>query len=201
MNYVNTGSNNLSEENSLKEENDSNKKIDNKEMDFSSSSLKKLNDSMTSEKISNKSSIKEIKEEIINTDIKPVNNKIFNEDKNNFIKEKTKIAEKNFEREIDYGKDWKKYLDDDINSNDSETTFFQARLNDEVKNSKNLVSTDQTGELFNINNKICLFIGQYDNYIKPNSNFILKGKGSLYFKNGVKYEGIFIENELCKYRK
>ena len=196
MNYVNTGSNNLSEENSLKEENDSNKKIDNKEMDFSSSSLKKLNDSMTSEKISNKSSIKEIKEEIINTDIKPVNNKIFNEDKNNFIKEKTKIAEKNFEREIDYGKDWKKYLDDDINSNDSETTFFQARLNDEVKNSKNLVSTDQTGELFNINNEICLFIGQYDNCTKPNSNFILKGKGSLYYKNGVKYEGIFIENEL-----
>ena len=34
MNYVNTGSNNLSEENSLKEENDSNKKIDNKEMNF-----------------------------------------------------------------------------------------------------------------------------------------------------------------------
>ena len=129
---------------------------------------------MTSEKISNKSSIKEIKEEIINTDIKPVNNKIFNEDKNNFIKEKTKLAEKNFEREIDYGKDCKKYLDDDINSNDSETTFFQARLNDEVKNSKNLVSTEQTGELFNINNKICLFIGQYDNYTKPNSNFILK---------------------------
>ena len=56
--------------------------------------------------------------------------------------------------------------------------FVQARLNDEVKNSKNLVSTGQTGELFNINNEICLFIGQYDNYTKPSTNFRHGSPGS-----------------------
>ena len=196
LNYINTGSNNSSEENSQKEEHSSDKNIKNKDMDSGSSSLKKLDNSINSEKISNKSSKKEVKEEIINTDIKPINNKIFKEDKKNFIQEKTKIAEKNFENEINYKKDWKKYLNEETDSNDSETTFFQARLNDEIKKSTNLTSTDQTGELYILENEVCLFIGQYEKHINQKEDFILKGKGSLYYKNGAKYEGIFIENKL-----
>ena len=154
-----------------------------------------INESKNSRKISNKNNKKENIEEIINTDIKPKNDKIFEKDIKNFIPERTKLAEKIFDEEIDYGTGWKKYADDDKYSNDdSKPSFIQAKLNDEIKNSTNLVTTESQGEFITINNETCLFIGQYDN--PPSNNFILKGKGSLYHKNGVKYEGIFIDGKL-----
>ena len=120
---------------------------------------------------------------------------IFEKDIKNFIPKRTKLAEKIFDEEIDYGTGWKKYADDDKYSNDdSKPSFIQAKLNDEIKNSTNLVTTESQGEFITINNETCLFIGQYDN--PPSNNFILKGKGSLYHKNGVKYEGIFIDGKL-----
>ena len=91
-----------------------------------------MDNSTNPEKILNKNSKKEVKEEIININIKPVNNKIFKEDKKKFIQEKIKLAKKNFENEINHKKDWRKYLDKETNSNDSETTFFKTRLIDEI---------------------------------------------------------------------
>ena len=196
LNYVKKGSKNSSNDNSQNEENSINKNIENNEIIHSLSSWQKRSGSSNSENRSNKNNKKEVIEEIINTDIKP-ENKNRNEDEiKNFIPEKTKLAEKNFDKEIDYGKDWKQYIDEDTNSNDSERSFFQAKLNDEIKNSSNLITTNPSGELLTINKEKCLFIGQYDDSEYSESNFILKGKGCLYYKNGVKYEGIFIKNKL-----
>ena len=191
MNYFKNESNNLSNEHSKNDENNENKNIIENFQNFDE---KKSNNSLHSVNSSNISNKKEKIIEIINTDIKPENNQL--NDIKNFIPEKTKLAEKYFEKEIDYGNDWKKYAEDENKSNDSKISFFQAKLNDEIKNSPNLISTNSSGELFTIRRKKCLFIGQYD---EPNSeklNFVLKGKGSLYYQNGVKYEGIFIKSKL-----
>ena len=196
LNYVKKGNNNLSNDSSQNDENSINNNIENKKNINSLSSGKKSNNSSNSEKKSNKNNKKKVIEEIINTDIKPENKDINNSEINNFIPEKTKLAEKYFDKEIDYGSDWKKYIDEDTNSNDSEKSFFQAKLNDEINNSSNLITTSPSGEFLNIDGEKCLFIGQYDNPESPESNFVLKGKGSLYYQNGVKYEGIFIKNKL-----
>ena len=195
LNYK-EGSLGSSEKKSNDEENSNNnsKKLIKKEDSKSFSSAKISNKSSNSGNTPNKN--KKIIEETINTDIKPEKEKeeLNEEDINNFIPNKTKLAEKNFENEIDYGNDWKKYIEEDINSNSSEPSFFQAKLNDEINNSENLISTQQSGVFLTINGERVLFIGQYDN--TQGSNFVLKGKGSLYHKNGAKYEGIFIDGNL-----
>ena len=109
-------SNNSSEEKSENDENSINKKIKESNNNLN---LSDENKSDESEK-SNKSKKKEIKEEIINTDIKPDNTEQKNDDDIlNFIPKKTKYTEKNFENEIDYGEDWKKYIEADADSIDS----------------------------------------------------------------------------------
>ena len=191
LNYK-KGSQNSSEKQSNNEENSNSKKIIKKEYTKSFSSAKISNKSANSDNILNKN--KKMIEETINTDIKLEKEKIIEEDIKDFIPNKTKLAEKNFENEIDYGNGWKKYIEEDINSNSSEPSFLQAKLNDEINNSENLISTQLTGEFLTIHGERVLFIGQYD--APQNSNFTLKGKGSLYHKNGVKYEGIFIDGNL-----
>ena len=117
----------------------------------------------------------------------------------NFIPDKTLKAEKNFETKLDYGNDYKKYIEEDINSNDSDNYFSQAELNDRINNNSNLISSSSKGDIITISNEKCLFIGQYEKNEKLNllnKNIILTGKGSLYYKNGAKYEGIFIKGKI-----
>ena len=191
LNYNEKMSNNSSEEKSENDENSINKKIKENKNNLNLSDEKKSEDSEKS----NESRKKEIKEEIINTDIKPENTEQKNDDDIlNFIPKKTKYAENNFENDIDYGEDWKKYIEEDADSDDSEPSFFQAKLNDEIKNNPNMISTVPPGKFININGEKCLFIGQYE--YSNSLNFNLKGKGSLYYKNGVKYEGIFLKGKL-----
>jgi len=57
-----------------------------------------------------------------------------------------------------------------------------------------MISTAPSGKFIDINGEKCLFIGQYE--YSNSLVFNLKGKGSLYYKNGVKYEGIFLKGKL-----
>lgn len=118
---------------------------------------------------------------------------------NDFIPEKTKKAEKNFEEKLDYEKGWEKYIIIDINDelkseNSKGGKFSQQNYNDIIKNNTNLISTKEEGDFITINNEICLFKGLMENKKDKKNN--LTGKGELYFKNGSKYEGIFINGKL-----
>ena len=120
-----------------------------------------------------------------------------NED-NDFILEKTKKAEKLYENKLDYENGWKIYINDNNNEID-ENELSQEKINDFIKNNTNLITTKEEGEFIQIDNEKCLFKGQFElvkNDDENNNNEIKAGKGELYLKNGVKYEGIFINGKL-----
>ena len=120
----------------------------------------------------------------------------------NFILEKTRKAEKNFENALDYENGWKIYINENENNNEineNKEIFSQEKINDIIKNNPNLISTKEEGDFININNEMCLFKGQFESIkdnVKNEYNGIKTGKGELYLKNGVKYEGIFIDEKL-----
>ena len=110
-----------------------------------------------------------------------------------FICEKTKKAEKNFEDKLDFENSWKQYFEEDSKENNEK--FSQQKINDIINNNKNLISTKEEGEFIIINNETCLFKGQMEKLTNDDKKE-LTGKGELYLKNGVKYEGIFINGKL-----
>ena len=125
-----------------------------------------------------------------------------NNDKGNaFISENIKKAEKNFEEKLDYENGWKKYIYEDINDEElnnsiNKEKFSQQKFNNIINKNKNLIATKKEGDLIFLNNQTCLFKGKMDNYKYKNNNNNLTGIGELYYKNGVKYEGIFINGKL-----
>ena len=120
-----------------------------------------------------------------------------------FILEKTKKAEKNFEGNLDYENGWKKYLDENNkleqkNGNTSDE-FSQQKINEFIVSNKNLISTKEEGDFITKDNEICLFKGQYEKNkegVNASTYNNLTGKGELYYKNGIKLEGIFIDGKL-----
>ena len=154
--------------------------------------------------IENKEKEKDKNEENINEDC--INNNIIisNEQESrqkDFICEKTKKIEKIFEEELDYENGWKKYTSEDNNDNNKELNEnkeipFQQKINDIINNNQNLITTQQEGDILTIDNNRCLFKGKMEKNQLNDNNIKLTGKGELYFKNGVKYEGIFINGKL-----
>jgi hypothetical protein len=117
---------------------------------------------------------------------------------NVFISEKTKKAEKLFEKKLDYENGWKMYINDEDNEK-NDNKFLQEKINGIIKNNKNLKTTKEEGDFIQINNELCLFRGQLElvkHNNKEDNNEIIAGKGELYLKNGVKYEGIFLNGKL-----
>ena len=137
----------------------------------------------------------EEKKEEINTDI--IQEKI-EIDENNFIPEMTRKAEKNFEDPLNYENGWKKYINEEENK-ESKEVFSQQKINDIINNNQNLISTKEEGDFIFIKNEKCLFKGKMEKPTPEDNNDIninLLGKGELYYQNGVKYEGIFINGKL-----
>ena len=135
----------------------------------------------------------EEKEEIINNDSK--HHQIFRKKniENSFICEKTKKAEKYFEEKLDYKNSWKRYIEE--KSKGKNEKFSQQKINDIIDNSINMISTKEEGDIIIINNETCLFKGQMEILTNGDKKEFI-GKGELYLKNGVKYEGIFINGKL-----
>ena len=151
----------------------------------------KSNNKLNKEKETDRKKYEE-KEDIINYDSNNSHNFRNKVKENSFICEKTKKAENYFEDKLDYENGWKKYIEKE--SNENYEKFSQKKINDIINNNKNFVSTKEEGDFLIINNETCLFKGQMEkltNYKKE-----LTGKGELYLKNGVKYEGILINGKL-----
>ena len=111
------------------------------------------------------------------------NNKIVNNDNNSIIDDVNKII--NNDNNI---------INNKVDEN--KEIFSQQKINDIIKNNKNLISTKEEGDFIIIDNEECLFKGQMEKKELNDNNIILEGKGELYLKNGVKYEGIFINGKL-----
>ena len=129
-------------------------------------------------------------EEIIKIDTYNSHSFNYKNKENSFICEKTKKAEKYFEDKLDYENSWRKYIEEE-----NKEKFSQQKINDIIKNNKNLIFTKEEGNFIIINNETCLFKGQMEK-LANNDIKKLTGKGELYLKNGVKYEGIFINGKL-----
>ena len=103
-------------------------------------------------------------------------------DKNFFITEKIKNAEKNFEGPINYEKDLAQYIEDIDND--------MLILISEMNSTKEENHTKKEGQIIEIKGEKCFYIGELDKNQKP------IGFGSLYTSKGTKYEGNFSKGKL-----
>ena len=157
----------------------------------------KENKKMEKDKIDEKYEEKNI-EELINNISNSSNDSFDIIRESDFICEKIKKAEKNFEDKLDYKNGWKKYINQYNNNNKENKEIFsqeKKEIND-IINNKNLISTKENGDIIIINNEACLFKGLIEKNESNDNKKELTGKGELYLKNGEKYEGIFINGKL-----
>ena len=131
---------------------------------------------------------------------------ISNSDKNNFITEKLKNAEKNFIKPLNYDTDWQKY-----NKENDENADMMILINT-MNNNKELKKTDENGFIIEYNGEKYLYIGKTDKNQLPSGQGILYTQGEKYEGNfykgkllglgryiddeGICYEGIFEDNKL-----
>lgn len=108
---------------------------------------------------------------------------INNFDKEIFLTEKLKKAEKNFEHPINYEKDWNQYCED----TDNEDMLI---LINEIKSNKGNNHTKEEGQVIEFKGEKYLYIGELDKKGNPT------GLGVLYTINGEKYEGTFNKGKL-----
>ena len=108
---------------------------------------------------------------------------IKNFDKSFFITDKLKNAEKNFERPINYHKDWAQYCD----QSDNEDMLI---LIDAMNSNKGENHTKEEGQVIEQKGERFLYIGELDKNQKPS------GFGVLYTSHGDKYEGNFSKGKL-----
>jgi hypothetical protein len=103
-------------------------------------------------------------------------------DKNIFITEKIKQAEKNFESPINYEKDLSQYIEDI----DNDMLILISAMN----SNKGENHTKEDGKIIEQKGEKCLYIGELDKNQKP------VGFGVLYTSKGTKYEGNFNKGKL-----
>ena len=106
-----------------------------------------------------------------------------NIDKNIFFTDKLKKAEKNFDRPINYEKDWAQYCDD--TDNEDMLILINAMNSNKGEN-----HTKEEGQVIEHKGEKFLYIGELDKNQKP------IGFGVLYTTKGVKYEGNFNKGKL-----
>lgn len=107
---------------------------------------------------------------------------IKNTDKNFFITEKIKKAEKNFESPINYEKDLSQYIDDI----DNDMLILISAMNSNKGENK----TKEEGQIIEQKGEKFYYIGELDKNQKP------IGFGILYTSKGEKYEGNFNKGKL-----
>ena len=129
-----------------------------------------------------------------------------NLDKNIFITEKLKKAEKNFSRPLNYETDWQKYNKE--NDENEDMIVLINSMNDNKETNK----INESGIIIEYNGEQYLYIGKTDKNQLPSGRGILYTQGEKYEGNfykgkllglgryiddeGICYEGIFEENKL-----
>ena len=172
---------NDSDENSINKDKKQNK---NKDKNIDKNSVKKSdkksekktekNSESNSESNSDKNNDNDNSKSNIGSSIKFINNF----DKSIFFTQKLKKAEKNFEKPINYEKDWTQYCED----TDNEDMLILIKT---MNSNKGINHTKEEGQVIEYKGEKYLYIGELDKKQNPT------GFGVLYTTNGTRYEGNF----------